>query len=46
MSWRVRYIPDEILAIIITATIAFSTIVLIVNVTRIIVWIQSLPWEG
>lgn len=43
MSWRVRYIPDEILAIIITATIALSTIVIIVNVSRIIAWIRLLP---
>jgi|GEM_PF-2654752 len=43
MISRVRYIPDEILAIFITATIALSTIVIIINVSRIIAWIRGLP---
>jgi lipopolysaccharide export LptBFGC system permease protein LptF len=43
MSWRVRYIPDEILAIFITAVIALSAIVIIINVSRIITWIRLLP---
>jgi len=44
MSWRVRYIPDEILAIFITAVIGFSAIVIVINVSRIIAWIRFLPW--
>jgi hypothetical protein len=43
MNRRVRYIPDEILAIIITAAIALSSIIIIINVSRIITWIRLLP---
>jgi lipopolysaccharide export LptBFGC system permease protein LptF len=43
MNSRVRYIPDEILAIFITAVIGFSVIVIIINVSRIIAWIRLLP---
>ncbi len=43
MNSRVRYIPDEILAIFITAVIGFSAIVIIINVSRIIAWIRLLP---
>jgi len=43
MNSRIRYIPDEILAIFITAMIGLSTIVFIINVSRIIAWIMDLP---
>ncbi len=43
MNWKVRYIPDEILAIGITAAIAFTAIFTIINVSRIIEWIGRLP---
>jgi len=43
MSRRVRYIPDEILAIFITSVIALSAIVIIINVSRVIAWIRLLP---
>jgi len=43
MISRIRYIPDEILAIFITAMIALSTIVFIINISRIIAWIRLLP---
>jgi len=44
MIARIRYyIPDEILAIFITAMIVLTTIVFIINVSRIIAWIQGLP---
>ncbi len=44
MIERIRYyIPDVILAIFITAMIAFSTILFIINVSRIIAWIRGLP---
>jgi len=43
MNSRIRYIPDEILAIFITALIGLSTIVIIINLTRIIAWIRLLP---
>jgi hypothetical protein len=44
MISRIRYyIPDVILAIIITSLIAVSTIVFIINVSRIIAWIRGLP---
>ena len=44
MNSRVRYIPDEILAIFITAVIGFSAIVIVINVSRIIAWIRLLPF--
>lgn len=44
MKSRIRYMPDEILAIIITATIALSMIVIIINVSRVISWLRLLPW--
>jgi hypothetical protein len=44
MISRIRYyIPDVILAIFITAMIALSAIVFIINVSRIIAWIRGLP---
>jgi hypothetical protein len=43
MSWRVRYIPDEILAIGITAAIALSAIFIIINISRLIEWVARLP---
>ena len=45
MLSRIRYfIPDVILAIIITSLIALSTIIFIINVSRIIAWIRGLPF--
>lgn len=44
MNSRVRYIPDVILAIIITAVVGLSAIVFIINASRIIAWIRLLPW--
>jgi lipopolysaccharide export LptBFGC system permease protein LptF len=44
MNSRIRYIPDEILAVFITAVIGFSTVVIIINVSRIIAWIRLLPF--
>jgi hypothetical protein len=45
MLSRIRcYIPDAVLAIFITFMIAFTTIVFIVNVSRIIAWIRGLPF--
>jgi len=44
MLSRIRYyIPDVILAIFITAMVAISTIVFIINVSRIFAWIRGLP---
>ncbi len=43
MGWRVRYVPDEILAIAITAAIWLTAMVTIINVSRIIEWILRLP---
>jgi len=43
MSWRVRYVPDEITAIAITAAVALTAILIIINVSRIISWIWGLP---
>jgi lipopolysaccharide export LptBFGC system permease protein LptF len=44
MSWRVRYVPDEILAIGLTAVIALTAIFIIINVSRIIEWVGRLPF--
>jgi hypothetical protein len=44
MIARIRhYIPDEIIAIFITAMIGLITIVIIINVSHIIAWIRGLP---
>jgi len=43
MSGRVRYVPDEIIAIAITAAIWLTAMIAIINVTRIIEWVARLP---
>jgi len=43
MSGRVRYVPDEILAIAITAAIWLTAMIIIINVSRIIEWVARLP---
>jgi hypothetical protein len=43
MSWKVRYIPDEILAIGLTAAIALSVIFIIINISHLIEWVARLP---
>lgn len=44
MSGRVRYVPDEVLAIAITAAVALTALIVIVNVSRAIDWILRLPF--
>jgi hypothetical protein len=44
MSGRVRYVPDEVLAIAITAAIALAAMVIVINVSRIIEWVWRLPF--
>jgi lipopolysaccharide export LptBFGC system permease protein LptF len=43
MNWRVRYVPDEILAICITAVIWLTAIFTIINISRLIEWVGRLP---
>jgi hypothetical protein len=46
MDSRIPHVPDVILAIFLTFVIAFTMIVVIVNVARIIAWVQGLPFDG
>jgi len=43
MNLRVRYVPDEIIAIAITAAIWLTAMIAIINVSRIIEWVARLP---
>jgi hypothetical protein len=44
MNLRVRYVPDEITAIAITAAIWLTAMIAIINVSRIIEWVARLPF--
>jgi hypothetical protein len=46
MPSRIPHVPDVIFAIFLTFVIAFTMIVVIVNVARIIAWVQGLPFDG
>ncbi len=46
MNSRIPHVPDVILAIFLTFVIAITMIVTIINVMRIIAWLQALPFDG
>ena len=46
MNSRIPHVPDVILAVFLTSVIAITMIVAIINVVRIIAWLQALPFDG